>query len=174
MIPEKPYISPAVLVCDYSLVPDEIEESARRYGELYDISPELLIAIAKAESEFDPGAINGSCVGLMQVSLKWHRDRMDRLDVSEEQMWTVDGSMHVATDYLSELFAKYEDPAMVLMVYNGDDDAWSYWEGGCAMSDYAAEVLSTAKELEEVRDANSSTGEQGRTGEALLEVQDRY
>ena len=51
-------------------IPVDIQDAAWKYGELYNICPEFLIAVAKRESEFNPEAVNGSCVGLMQVSLK--------------------------------------------------------------------------------------------------------
>ena len=130
-------------------IPEDIQDAAWKYGEQYSICPEFLIAVAKRESEFDPEAVNGSCVGLMQVSLRWHTDRMERCQVTEEEMWTVDGSMHVAADYLAELFEKYEDAALVLMIYNGDSRAELFAQGGCSMSSYASDILAYSRELEE-------------------------
>ena len=74
---------------------------------------------------------------------------MERLGVSEDDMWTVDGSMHVAADYLAELFDKYEDPALVLMYYNGDSRAEAFSLCECQISGYASEILATALSLEE-------------------------
>ena len=130
-------------------IPVDIQDAAWKYGEQYNICPEFLIAVAKRESEFNPEAVNGSCVGLMQVSLRWHTDRMERCHVTEEEMWTVDGSMHVAADYLAELFEEYEDAALVLMIYNGDSDASAFAQGDCDMSDYASDILTYSRELEE-------------------------
>ena len=129
--------------------PVDIQEAAWKYGERYNVCLEFLIAVAKRESEFNPEAVNGSCVGLMQVSLRWHTDRMERCHVTEEEMWTVDGSMHVAADYLAELCDEYEDAALVLMIYNGDSDASSFAQGDCDMSDYASDILTYSRELEE-------------------------
>ena len=145
-------------------IPEDIQDAAWKYGEEYNICPEFLIAVAKRESEFNPEAVNGSCVGLMQVSLKWHTDRMERCQVTEEEMWTVDGSMHVAADYLAELFEKYEDAALVLMIYNGDSRAELFAQGGCSMSSYASDILTYSKELEE---------KHGKTGQATLEHRQR-
>ena len=145
-------------------IPEDIQDAAWKYGKQYNICPEFLIAVAKRESEFDPEAVNGSCVGLMQVSLKWHTDRMERCQVTEEEMWTVDGSMHVAADYLAELFEKYEDAALVLMIYNGDSRAELFAQGGCSMSSYASDILTYSKELEE---------KHGKTGQATLEHRQR-
>lgn len=130
-------------------IPEDIQEAAWKYGEEYGIAPEFLIAIAKTESEFDPSVSNGSCVGLMQVSIYWHRDRMEQCQVTEEEMWTVDGSMHVAADYLAELFEEYEDPAAVLMAYNGDSRLDSFFNGSDYMSRYALSILTYSRELEE-------------------------
>lgn len=141
-------------------IPEDIQDAAWKYGEQYNICPEFLIAVAKRESEFNPEAVNGSCVGLMQMSLKWHTDRMERCQVTEEEMWTVDGSMHVAADYLAELFEKYEDAALVLMIYNGDSRAELFAQGGCSMSSYASDILTYSKELEE---------KHGKTSQVTLE-----
>ena len=143
-------------------IPEDIQDAAWKYGEQYNICPEFLIAVAKRESEFNPEAVNGSCVGLMQVSLRWHTDRMERCQVTEEEMWTVDGSMHVATDYLAELFEKYEDAALVLMIYNGDSRAELFAQGDCEMSGYASDILTYSRELEE---------KHGKTGESTYGAQ---
>lgn len=143
-------------------IPEDIQEAAWKYGEQYNICPEFLIAVAKRESEFDPEAQNGGCIGLMQVSLRWHTDRMERCQVTEEEMWTVDGSMHVAADYLAELFEKYEDAALVLMIYNGDSRAELFAQGGCSMSSYASDILTYSRELEE---------KHGKTGESTYGAQ---
>ena len=143
-------------------IPEDIQDAAWKYGEQYNICPEFLIAVAKRESEFDPEAVNGSCVGLMQVSLEWHTDRMERCQVTEEEMWTVDGSMHVAADYLAELFEKYEDAALVLMIYNGDSRAELFAQGGCSMSSYASDILAYSRELEE---------KHGKTGQSAYRSQ---
>ena len=143
-------------------IPEDIQDAAWKYGEQYNICPEFLIAVAKRESEFDPEAVNGSCVGLMQVSLMWHTDRMERCQVTEEEMWTVDGSMHVAADYLAELFEKYEDAALVLMIYKGDSRAELFAQGGCSMSSYASDILAYSRELEE---------KHGKTGQSAYRSQ---
>lgn len=130
-------------------IPPDVQEAAELYGGEYGILPEFLEAVAFAESSYNPAAANGSCSGLMQVSIRWHRDRMERLGVDGAAIWEVDGNMHVAADYLAELFALYEDPVAVLMYYNGDSDAEGYLNGDAPASDYADKVIKKARELEE-------------------------
>ena len=136
----KPYNDPGI--------PDEVEEAARAAGEIYGISPELLEAIAWHESRFQTDAVNGDCVGLMQVSLYWHADRMERLDVTEAEMWEAGPNMMVAADLLAELFRIYDDLGAVLMRYNGDGRLDDYLAGG-ELSWYAASVMDMAELLAE-------------------------
>lgn len=110
-----------------------------------DICPELVQAIIETESNWYPEAWNGDCVGLMQISEKWHQDRMERLGVTD--LTDPYDNILVGVDYLAELFRRYEDPAMVLMIYNGDSRAWKFWETG-EMSEYARKILERAAELE--------------------------
>lgn len=128
-------------------IPEDIQAAAQRYGMLYNICPELLEAIAFAESSYQADAVNGDCIGLMQISARWHQDRLERLELTEDDLWTVDGSMLVAADYLAELFERYEDPAEVLMIYNGDSRVEEFRQTGF-MSGYAEKILRMSEELE--------------------------
>lgn len=121
-------------------------DACEKYGKEYNICPELLMAIAEAESSGNPKAENGGCKGLMQVSEKWHKDRMKRLGVTD--IFDTKGNILVATDYLYELFEKYEDVGMVLMVYNGDSNAEDYMNGKAELSGYAEKILERSFELE--------------------------
>lgn len=107
--------------------------------------PELVQAIIETESSWNPEARNGDCIGLMQISERWHQDRMERLGI-EELMDPYDNIL-VGIDYLDELIHRYGDQAMVLMVYNGDSRAWKFWGTG-EISEYARKILERAEELE--------------------------
>ncbi len=134
-------------------IPDAVEEAAVYAGELYGIAPELLEAIAWHESRFQPDAVNGDCTGLMQVSLYWHTDRMDRLGVTEADMWSAGPNMLVAADFLAELFRIYDgDLGAVLMYYNGDSRLDEYLETGF-LSNYALNVMELAEALEAAHNA---------------------
>ena len=109
-----------------------------------DICPELVEAIIERESGWDPKAVNGDCIGLMQVSEKWHKGRTDRLGVDD--LTDPYDNILVGVDYLADLAAKYE-AGLALMIYNGDSQAESLWRAG-KMSDYASWVLERSAELE--------------------------
>lgn len=119
---------------------------AEQIGTEYGICPELLQAIASHESSYDETAEADGCIGLMQVSERWHRERMGRLQVAD--LHDPEGNMRVAADYLSELFVQYEDTGMVLMVYSGDSGADGYARTGEGLSAYAQEIMEQAALLE--------------------------
>lgn len=124
----------------------EVQALSEEAGQVYGICPELLQAIAWQESSWQPDASAGGCEGLMQVAACWHSDRMARLGVTD--LYEPEGNMLVAADYLAELFERWEDPAMVLMVYNGDSNAQHYWETGEGISVYALQILELSEQLE--------------------------
>ena len=120
-----------------------------KYANEYCICPELVMAIIERESTGNQNATNGNCKGLMQISEKWHVDRMDRLGVTD--IYDAVGNIHVGVDYLSELFLKYEDAATVLMVYHGEKDAVLKASRG-EISDYAKCILERSQELERLHE----------------------
>lgn len=121
-------------------IPDEIEAAAQAVGERYSIVPELLEAIAWYESRYDTDALNGSHVGLMQVSIYWHSSRMEELGISNAQLWQPEENMTVAADYLVELLEQNDDLTWVLMKYNGSRNADAYLNGEAEASEYAIQV----------------------------------
>lgn len=134
---------------DYQ-IPPEVKEAAEKYGQEYDICPEFLEAIAYEESRYHSEVMNaeGSCIGLMQIHQGSHSGRMEKLDVTD--LFDTDQNMHVAADYLAELFEIYEDDAIVLMSYNGDGS----WKTG-NISAYASRILDRAEYLEEIHGKKS-------------------
>ena len=123
-----------------------IHEIAKEVCENYDnVDPELIIAVVQKESVYDPEASNGNCVGLMQVSLKYHKDRAEELGVTD--FYDEYSNILLGTDYISELLYEYEDINLVLMLYNMKwDSAFSLYKQG-KVSSYAKDVLSKAETI---------------------------
>lgn len=109
------------------------------------ICPELIESIIETESGWNPQARNGDCVGLMQISERWHGERMERLGVTD--LLDPYDNILVGVDYLAELFERHCDVGKVLMIYNGDSKAWEYDYTG-ELSDYAAQILERSAQLE--------------------------
>lgn len=126
-------------------VPSEVEEISAELGAAYGICPETIQAICWVESRFQADAVNDDCMGIMQVSEKWHKDRMERLGVTD--LKDVRGNMTVGVDFLAELVEEGEDMEKALMRYHGESRIGQRLEAG-EMSDYVDKVLSVSEMLE--------------------------
>lgn len=134
---------------DVTGIPQQIYEQAEVIGHELNICPELLLAIAERESTFQADAENGSCKGLMQVSIKFHEQRFTEMGWTADEWNNSYKNMYVAASYLLELFEKYEDVGVVLGVYHGEKDAVSRGEKG-QLSSYVTEILERSEELERI------------------------
>ena len=127
---------------------EEYQVYAEEIGEQYNICPELIMAIIERESSGQADAVNGSCKGLMQVSERWHCDRMEKLGVTD--LYDPYSNILVGTDYLVDLIERYEELPMVLMTYNGSSDAAERMESG-NFTEYATGIIERAEDLEKLR-----------------------
>lgn len=124
---------------------EELEEYIEAICEPRHICPELIEATIERESRWNPEAVNGDCIGLMQISERWHRERMERLGVTD--LFDPYDNILVGVDYMAELFERYEDPGTVLMVYHGEKNAIEKASSG-GISGYADWILTRSAELE--------------------------
>lgn len=145
-----------VLICTPSITADartyvddetpiDVQIACNMYGEMYNICPELLEAMAFYESRYTPTAQNGSCKGLMQINTPCHKARMQALGVTD--IYDINSNVMVAADYLAELFNQYEDVGIVLGVYHGETNAVKRGETG-NLSPYVTRILDKSAELE--------------------------
>lgn len=124
-------------------ISEEAQQQCITYGEEYGICPELLMAIIEQESSGQADAENGTCKGLMQISERWYKDRMDKLnaDIYEDNVL-------IGADYLAELFAENEDVYWVLMAYNGGIEYANRMYEAEKYSRYAVSIANRSAELE--------------------------
>lgn len=129
-------------------IPVEIREIAELVGNEFNICPELLEAIAFQESSYKPTVKNGTCCGLMQINTYIHRDRFINAGWSATEWRDPYKNMYVAAEYLAELFAEYEDVALVLYLYNGDSKNLKRYRESGYLSYYVKTILERSAELE--------------------------
>ncbi len=127
-------------------VPEDVKAISEELGQANNICPETIQAVCWVESRFQPDAENGGCVGIMQVAPKWHKERMDRLGVTD--LTDMRQNMLVAVDYLSELVEDEEDMEEALMRYHGESRIQERLDSG-EMSAYVESVLTLSAELEQ-------------------------
>lgn len=120
------------------------------YCDTKKISPCLVLAIIEQESECDPDCTyiteTEESVGLMQIQEKWHRDRMDRLGVTD----LTDPYQNIQTgiDYLLELFETKPEVEWVLNAYNGGQAYADKMQEKKIDTDYSQKIFKRAAELE--------------------------
>lgn len=113
------------------------------------VEPELVMSIVYHESRWDPSAknYNGSCVGLMQISKKWHTKRAEKLtgstDLSDPYV-----NLSTGIDLLNDLISEHgkDDLDLAIMRYNGSSDAYAR-HAARNPTPYARSVLSYMEEL---------------------------
>lgn len=108
------------------------------------VDPDLIRAMIWHESRFQPNVHNGRCVGLMQVSTKWHADRAEKLGVTD--FYDPYSNILLGVDYIDEVIADCGDVGLALMIYNGDSRAYDLYSVG-ELSSYADGILTMMREL---------------------------
>lgn len=129
-------------------IPIDIKEYCEIIGKRYSICPEFLESIAYYESRFIPDVKNGNCWGLMQINVKVHADRIERLGFEEDELLDPYKNLIVSADLLKELFEEYEDDAIVLMLYAGQEEAISRYEKYGCLTKYVRNVLTRSEKYE--------------------------
>lgn len=110
-----------------------------------DISPELVEALIERESTWNPEAVNGNCIGLMQVDKNIYKDLIGSRNLTDPY-----DNIQIGVEILEELLHKYGEAAPALMFYNAgysDNYGIGAYEDG-TLSNYADEILKRAAELE--------------------------
>ena len=139
------YSQPAAVAEEGTYICTEYQQYIYEISAEYNVCPELIMAIIERESSGRADAVNGDCKGLMQVSERWHKDRMERLGVTD--LYDPYDNIVVGTDYLMELATRYKDVGIVLMKYNGDSRVNAFIRGECELSDYAVGILERSAQL---------------------------
>lgn len=111
----------------------------------YNLDPYLVMSVIYHESRYQPEVSNGDCVGLMQISTRWHQERAKKLNVND--FYDPYSNILLGVDLLAELFDSYKDYNVVLMAYNmGPSKAIEYAKQG-KTTNYATNVLQKAEEF---------------------------
>lgn len=110
----------------------------------------LVLAMIEAESgyKWDASSPEGS-QGYMQVNVKWHEDRMERLGVYD--VLNPYFNIMVGVDFLKELQGRFETEAEVLTAYNyGVAGAYkNVWDRGLTKTEYSRNVQQIKRRIEE-------------------------
>ena len=126
---------------------DPIRTTVEKVCEDYpDVSPELVMSVIYHESRFNQYAKSkdGSCVGFMQISTRWNKDRAKKLGITD--FYDMESNIRLGADILQEFYSKHNDMGLALMMYNMDHkSAYSMWKRG-KLTVYAKSVLAKAED----------------------------
>lgn len=113
-----------------------------------DVDPYLILSIIYQESRFAPNVSNGGCVGLMQISEYWHRDRAAKLGVTD--FWDPYSNVLLGIDLVNELLDRANgDIYYALMLYNQTYSSARKMYTNGIISNYARDVVERADEYRE-------------------------
>ena len=149
--PVEPELTYFVDVVDGYITEESLKSICKYVGNMYDISPELLQAMAWVESRYVVDAISRcNAKGLCQIITKYHGPRIQRLGVTD--IYDPYGNVLVCADIVDELSQhKYgDDMRYVLMAYNkgqyGENGANALYKKGI-ITEYATKVLAKEQEF---------------------------
>lgn len=95
-----------------------INSAIRTAGNVYDVSPRLIKAIAHVESKFNKHAENGPNKGIMQVNMSYHRSKF-----KGQSPYNIDANVMVGTGILKKCLDKHKGSVnKALVCYNGGGD----------------------------------------------------
>ena len=136
-------------------MPPEVVDEIFHQTELYDnLTPELILALIKKESNFHPGAIGPKgTIGLGQVMPsigRWVAGQLGLSDYSTERLYNPIINVKITSFYLSKLISKYAgDHHKALTAYNmGSSNMRQYASRhGTAESSYSRQVLEAREHI---------------------------
>lgn len=112
----------------------EYSEYVVKYSKQYDVDENLVYAVIKAESNFNPNAKSSkNAIGLMQLMESTAKDIIKKVDIQisdeelREKLQEADININLGTKYLATLIEKYQNIEIAVTAYNagiGTVDNW--------------------------------------------------
>lgn len=111
------------------LYPLKYEDDIFRHSEENSLNPYFVMAVIKAESNFDPKAHSGIARGLMQITdstAEWIADKMN-IEFEPNDIENPETNIKMGCYYLKYLSELYHDDTLILASYNAGMGNVSKW-----------------------------------------------
>lgn len=108
----------------------DYSELVSRYAQEYEIEENLIYAIIKAESNFNPNAVSSQkAKGLMQLMDSTAKEIANKIgiEITDKNIFEPETNINIGTKYIATLLEKYECIEVALAAYNagsGNVDKW--------------------------------------------------
>lgn len=111
--------------------PHEYEEYVLKYAKAYDIDPDIVWAVIKTESDFDPNATsNVGARGLMQImedTCQWIKTKLDDDTTTFEQMYDPETNIRFGSFFISYLYREFGSYETAIAAYHAGRGAAGQW-----------------------------------------------
>ena len=111
-------------------IPSEYAGFIENYSALYNVPPEIVCAVIKAESDFDPSSVShAGAIGLMQITeptLWWLQSKLGETHTTEE-LYDSETNIKYGTFFLSLLYTEFGDWQTVYAAYNAGRTKVNGW-----------------------------------------------
>ena len=113
-----------------SVYKKEYSEYVTKYAEQYGVEENLIYALIKAESNFNPDAVSHqNAKGLMQLMQSTAEDlaKKSKINLNNENILEPEVNIQLGTQYIASLLNKYDCVEVALAAYNagsGNVDKW--------------------------------------------------
>lgn len=138
-------VQPEYPIYDFIPLSAELQEYICEVSARYELNPLPVYAIMWRESGFKADALRVTSkehsVGMMQVNILWHKERMDKLGVTD--IYDPYQNIKVGIDYFVELLSWREDTTLewAFMAYNGGPSYADEMTAKGQLSEYAKSVM---------------------------------
>lgn len=115
-----------------SFFPIEYEDTIIKYSKEYNVDPNLIAAVIKAESKYNAKAQSPKgAMGLMQIMPEtgdWIAETIGIENYNSEMLWDYETNIKMGTWYLSNLSEEFNgDILLVIAAYNGGSGNVTKW-----------------------------------------------
>jgi soluble lytic murein transglycosylase len=140
---------------DQALYPREYCDFVEQYATTYDVPVNLVYAVIRTESGFDPGAVSSvGAVGLMQMmpsTFRWLTDDMLGEGLADEMLYDAETNIRYCVYYLRRLYDRYGDWLTACAAYNAGSGRVDSWLDDPTMVDPFGNLIESRIPFDETR-----------------------
>ncbi|OYT14601.1 MAG: hypothetical protein B7C24_17400 [Bacteroidetes bacterium 4572_77] len=130
---------------------NEIANSIYTHATHYNLPPELILCLIERESTFNPLSISKkNCVGLMQISVKFHKDKLKKFNIKRDQIFFIDNNIRIGCLILKEYYDKSKSISGALKSYVGGTETQYRYDILSSYADLIIQQSTTSKTIKKI------------------------